>query len=372
MKIEVSLFRFDHKSDYLPYYTKHPLKIKDEKTLLDVLKTINEDQAFGFVDCEHYTVAVNGVYTLLNITIEQIKENFGKEITIEPMSIRRAHTDLLINEEDFNERFETFCNLAQLNTFDSYNQSETLHKYNSYKLFYYASNTLNYETNYIGDAVLLLAYDLIQQFPNKEKAILKALSSCEIGIEYHTNLSSRIFDFNPEIETRIQSLKEKLHLSNNEQNFRVNHTYIMDFGEFKGSQEIKHSFKDFNIAYYEGINACNQTKTLLDALDARVLDIESMKHDLALDTFHKNPDLTFKLASTVMLDAFDQNANFIVVDNEELFYLFDYNRKELSRVSGRDVNIPVIHKNELEKLAMGIHGSVRESLNKHIVNPELI
>ena len=40
MKLEISLFKFDKNSDYLPYYTKHYLKIKDEKNILDILNTI--------------------------------------------------------------------------------------------------------------------------------------------------------------------------------------------------------------------------------------------------------------------------------------------------------------------------------------------
>ena len=39
----------------------------------------------------------------------------------------------------------------------------------------------------------------------------------------------------------------------------------------------------------------------------------------------------------------------MVVDNDDVFYLFDYNRKELERVSGREVILPIIHVNELQK-----------------------
>lgn len=372
MKLELSLFRFDHKSDYLPYYTKHFLKINDEKNLLDIFKTINEDHPFGFHDCEYYTVAINGVYTHLNITIDEIKSTFGNEITVEPMSIRRAHTDLLIDETDFNERFELLSEFASLNLLASYKDKEIVDAYNSYKIFHYASNTLNYEKNYIGDAVLLLAYDLIQKFPKEEKKILSVIKEHEVGIEYHTSLSNRIYNIDDSIEHKIQILKNALINTKEVQNFRINNTYVMNFGEFEIPTEIKHDFKEFNLAYYGGLNPCEETQNLLDALRAKKLNLKSMKSDLALDTFHVNPDLTYKLASTVMLDAFDQNADLLIVDSEEVFYLFDYNRKELSRVCGRDINIPVIHKNELSKLAMGLHISVKETLEKHIVNPELI
>lgn len=372
MRFELSIFKFDHQSDYLPYYTKHPIKISSEKTLLDIFNTINEDEPFYYEKEESFIVVVNGVYTYCNITIEELKTHFGKDLCIEPMSIRRAYSDLLINEDDFNARFEILSSFASINMLESYTDPEILKTYNSYKIYFYASNTLNYEKEYIGDAILLLAYDLITKFPKEEKAILKALASCEIGVEYHTRLNNRIYNFDTEIENKITAIRQSLEVISSEQNFKVNHTRILDFGDFENSTDIKHDFKEFNIAYYEGINSCEQTSSLLGNLSATLVRLDNQHNDLALDSFHINPDLTYKLASTVMLEAFDQNADFIVVNNDDLFYLLDYNRKELKRVAGRDILLPVIHKNELEKLALGIHGSVKETLSKHIINPEII
>ena len=44
MKLEISLFKFDKNSDYLPYYTKHFLKIENELNMLDILNTINKNE----------------------------------------------------------------------------------------------------------------------------------------------------------------------------------------------------------------------------------------------------------------------------------------------------------------------------------------
>ena len=48
MKLEISLFKFDKNSDYLPYYTKHFLKIENEINILDILNTINKNAKLGF------------------------------------------------------------------------------------------------------------------------------------------------------------------------------------------------------------------------------------------------------------------------------------------------------------------------------------
>ncbi len=372
MKFEISLFKFDHASDYLPYYTKHYVKIKEEQTLLDVFKTINSDEPFNFVDCDKSIVAINGTYTHLDISVDEIKKSFGKDIIIDPASIRRAKNDFMLNEDDFNEKFDILSQFASLDILDSYIDEEIKAKYESYKIYFYASNTLNYEKDYIGDAILLLASDLIEKYPQQEQKILATIKAQECGLEFHTSLEKRIVNFDQNIENKIKLLKEKLNLCSAEQNFRVNNTLLLNFGETDTNNEVKHDFKDFNLAYYEGLNPCETTKSVLNSLNANVLNLPTSNFDLATDTFHINPDLTYKLVSTVMLDAFDQNADLLIVDSEELFYLFDYNRKELSRVAGREVKIPILHKNELIKLVNGSHISVQDTLNKHNVNPELI
>lgn len=365
MKLEISLFRFDHKSDYLPYYTKNFIKVKNQKTLLDVLNTINLEHPFGYRNAENFNVVINGVYTNVMISIDELIKDFGKELTIEPISIRRAHTDLLINKDDFNQRLEL------LSDFISQEDRET---YESYKIYFYASNTINYEYDYIGDALLLLASDLIEKDKSKEQEILFVLSSYEKGAQYHTSLENRVYKFDSSIEEKISSLKAQLNLSKNvkEQNFILDKKTALSFGSFENDKEIKHDFNDFNIAYYKGISADEETSSLLSKLNAKIIDTQNMSSDLALDTFHINSDFSMKLASTVMLDAFDNAADLLVVDDEKVFNLFDANRKSLESASGRSVIIPVIHKNELAKLAFGMHEEVKESLSKHTIDPELI
>ena len=374
MKLEVSLFKFDHKSDYLPYYTKHFMKLQDEKTLLDVLNTIAKDESVSYEAKEEFLVCVNGLYTNLGLTIEQIKADFGNEITIEPISIRRAKNDLLINEDDFNEKFDLLSKFAGLNIISSYIDPEIKKAYQSYKLYFYASNTMNVEYNYIGDAILLLASDLIEKYPKDEQEILDIIANTDYSISYHTSLEGRVYNFDSAIEQKIQSLKEKLNIAKelSSQNFKINRNKTIDFGSFDQAQNISHDFHDFNIAYYGGLNPSKQTQTLLNNLKATQIALQSSKDDLAMDTFHLNADLSLKIASNIMLEAFDKSADLLVVDSDETFYLMDFNRKELERVAGREVKIPIIHKNELSKLASGTHAPAKETLTQHAVDPELI
>lgn len=365
MKLEVSLFRFDYKSDYLPYYTKSYIKVKNEKTLLDILNNINNENPFGYEKSENFCIAVNGIYTNVAISIKELVEKFGNDLTIEPLSIRRSHTDLLINDADFQERLKVLSQFIE---------DEDIKKYQEYKIYFYASNTINFEYDYIGDALLLLASDLIEKDKTNEKEILEALNDYDCGAEFHTSLENRILNIDSTIEEKINSIKTKLNLSKNinEQNFYLEKKNNLDFGIFNEPEEIKHDFTDFNIAYYKGLEEDTQTLNLLSKLNAKIINTQAMSSDLALDTFHINSDFTMKLASTVMLDAFDNSADLLLVDDDNIFNLFDSNRSQLKAICGREVIIPVIHKNELAKLVFGQHEEVKQTLQKHIIDPELV
>ena len=364
MKLEISLFKFDKNSDYLPYYTKHYLKIKDEKNILDILNTINKTAKLGFEKNSDFDLVINGVFVKASITLEEVVANFGEEITIEPISIRRACNDLLIDDNDFREKITILKDLAQ---------EEDKLEYLKLKPYFYASNTLNYKNDYIGDAILILAYDLIKKNPAIANYILLALDDYEIGAQYHTSLEKRIYNFDMTIEEKIQTIQNNLNLFEplEKQNFRLNKTLIIDFGTFEENYEIKHNFKDFNIAYYPSKESI-QTLALLNKLDANILKLDSMKLDLAKNTFNKNPQITYLVTSTILLDAFDNNADFLLVDTFEDFYIFDYNRKQLEKLSGREIILPIIHKNELQKFATGKHSEAKKTLNKHQINPEII
>ncbi len=365
MKLEISLFRFDYKSDYLPYYTKNYIKVIKEKNLLDILNSINKEYPFGYKNDFEFCLAVNGIYTNVSVSIEKLVENFGKDLIIEPLSIRRSHTDLLINDADFQERLKILSKFID---------NEDIKKYQSYKIYFYASNSINFEYDYIGDSLLLLAYDLIEKNKDNEKYILKALKEYKYGAQFYTSLEKRVLDFDPLIKEKIESIRTKLKIKKDieKQEFSSDKKQYLDFGIFNEPLKIEHDFTDFNFAYYKGLENDTQTDELLSKLNAKIVNTQAMYSDLALNTFHINSDFTMKLASTVMLDAIDNGADLLIVDDEKVFNLFDSNTEALKNISGREVNIPIIHKNELSKLVSGQHEEVKKTLHKHTINPEIV
>ncbi len=365
MKLEISLFKFDSKSDYLPYYKKHFIKIKNEKNLLDILNTINEEEKFFYKKDKNFCVCLNGLYTTLDLSLDEIKKDFSKELTIEPISKKRVYSDLLINEEDFKKNLEPFKEFLN---------EDFISLYESFKIYFYASNTFDFFKNYIGDAILLLVSHLIEENPKEEHTLLKILEDLDYTAMYHTSLENKVYNISSAIEKRINQIKEKLHITKKItlKILKVKSSKTIDFDIFEDKSNISHTFENFNIAYYKTSNTNKQTQDLLDLLKAKSIQLDSKEDDLALNTFHLNPELSYCLASRIMLEAYDKSADLLVVDDEETFYLMDYHRSELKKACGRDILIPVIHKNELQKLATGQHVKVKKTLVKHIVDPELI
>lgn len=364
MKIEVSLFKFDYKSDYLPYYKKYFLKLENEEILLDILNSINNIEEFSYEKKQSFEVVVNGLYTDCSVSIKQLVEKVGNELIIEPISIRRVMNDLVINEDDFRNKLlilEEFLN------------EDDIKRYEEYKRYFYASNSLKLKKEYIGDAIILLASDIIEENESLKDDILDKLKEEEYSLEFHTSLENKLFNIDKNIENRILKLKEELKLVKeiDKQNFKVNKNSSIKFPLLKEEEQIKHTFKEFNIAYYSQ-KECEKTISLLNKLDAKIITLKNKNNDLAKTTFHINQDFTFQLAAEVILEAFDNEADFLLVDNEADFYLFDFNRKELEKASGREVSLPVIYTNELSNLAYGYFDEVKQSLIKHSINPEII
>ncbi|MGM0519645.1 MAG: hypothetical protein ACQERD_08370 [Campylobacterota bacterium] len=367
MKLEISLFRFDKNSDYLPYYTKHFLDINKDTTFLELLNSLDKKESFGYEKNENFNIVANDIYVKTSDKLSDILTNKQTDLKIEPISIVRASNDLLINENDFYEKLELLKDFLT---------DELKQEYEELKPYYYASDSLEYNRDYIGDAVLILASKIMDSSDeNTKNEILLALSSYEEGALYYSSSKKKFLNFNNEYENRIKDLQKALNCYEEEskQNFRVKNTLIIDFANFEKEYEIKHDFKDFNYAYYNSSNTINKEYLLfLDKLEGKLLNLDTKNMDLAKNSFHVNPKLTYFLASKIVLDAFDSAADFLIVDNEQDFYIFDYNRKLLEKQCGRDIVLPILHINEVQKLAIGNHKEVKQTLDKHVVNPEII
>ena len=114
-KVNFKVFRFNADEDYLPYYENYDMEVTSEEVVLDILNRIKWDHDGSFSyrrSCRHgicgaCAIKVNGRSTLAcKESMDDMIELFGNELTIEPLSIKRAVKDMIIDKGDFWEKHD--------------------------------------------------------------------------------------------------------------------------------------------------------------------------------------------------------------------------------------------------------------------------
>jgi len=109
-KVNFKVFRFNADEDYLPYYEDYNMGVTSEEVVLDVLNRIKWDHDGSFSyrrSCRHgicgaCAIKVNGRSTLAcKESMKDMIELFGSDLTLEPLSIKRAVKDMIIDKGDF-------------------------------------------------------------------------------------------------------------------------------------------------------------------------------------------------------------------------------------------------------------------------------
>ncbi len=198
-KLRLSVFRFDAKIDYLPFYKKHIIKIDEEKTLDDLLAIIKEeDRFFDYPIGKNAAVKIADRNLFTDVKIGDIVKNFGDEFTLMPMSEKRALKDLIVNSDDFYKKFDML---------DPYVDSSDKKRFDELIIYHYASDTYKFYDEFDGDALLLFAYDMIDKYPSQKHKILDVIDREDSGIWLHTNICGKVFPADYEVEKKIDELK---------------------------------------------------------------------------------------------------------------------------------------------------------------------
>jgi len=318
-EIYVELFRFNEQTDYLPYYQKHTLEYSEGETINDLLKKMNEIDAFGFD--ENCNLKVNELYINAAEQVTTVVKRCGNDIQINPISEFRVKKDLQIDRSDFIDK------LALLEEYISAEENIAYRK--STELAYYASNTLNYNRDYIGDHILIIAADLIEKSFELKNTILDKLINVDNGIWYHTSIANRMLSTEQEekiqkviylalqyikpsskLAKKLAGLGKKKPLKNFEETSRVL------------APKVVQSFDQFNIAAYHGTESSQLTE-LIKASKASHVEIPSQNEDLASHSVLIDENFSFRIASDIIMQAKDNNADFILVKNEATKEFFD-------------------------------------------------
>jgi len=115
-KVNFKVFRFNSDEDYLPYYDTYTMEVTSEEVVLDILNRIKWDLDGSFSyrrSCRHgicgaCAIKVNGRSTLAcKERMNDMIDLFGTDLIFEPLSIKRAVKDMIIDKADFWEKHDT-------------------------------------------------------------------------------------------------------------------------------------------------------------------------------------------------------------------------------------------------------------------------
>ena len=350
-EVHVELFRFDSNSDYLPYYKKYTIEYNPKDTVLSLLSKIKGIEKFAYDNRVDFNLKINNLYLRADELICDVVERTSNDLKIEPVSTFRAVNDLLIDKRDYLEKILMFKEYLTPMELDEYAKS--------YELDYFASNTYDKNRNYIGDHAILIAADIIEHTPKFKKDVLDLISNEDNGIWYHTSLKNRVLNYDINKEHKIQSVLAMLP--------KVAYSGISANSNNKiGSVNISQYFDGFNIAEFEGVNE-NSCASLIKESNANYVKLSFAKEDLAPYSTLVSKDFSHKIAGEILLEAKDNDADFLVVRSKSDLMLFDGEQKKIEKAVNREIDLPVISQEQFKRLLEGEKNGSALGFDKHRV-----
>ncbi len=155
---------------------------------------------------------------------------------------------------------------------------------------------------------------------------------------------------------------------------------IKEFGIAKLKKSVKNSFNNFLGALYLGSYQCQLSRysntdsysDLLEAIGLKLVSYNLSSQVCGYDINDTNEELSHKMAGALMLDMFDNAADFVVVNDARSFVMFDQQQKELEISVGREIGLGVFGLAEVLLLALGIEDKKRIGLDNHAVKINLV
>lgn len=202
MKLEIRLFRFDARHDYLPFYQPFRFDAADGATLGDLLaQHRRNDPLFLFDAAQAPVICVNGVAADLRTPLFSLAQKLGRDLTLEPLATDRAVLNLQIDTADFDERFALFAELTD--------ESDRAY-YRSFQSAYYRSAMRKLAAGYLGEGVFMLAARLLEKKPDQAERILKLIAGADNGVFLYPGMGSLLFEGAETVNQTVLSLQQRI------------------------------------------------------------------------------------------------------------------------------------------------------------------
>ncbi|HIP02693.1 MAG TPA: succinate dehydrogenase iron-sulfur subunit [Campylobacterales bacterium] len=201
-KVNFKVFRFNADEDYLPYYENYDMEVTSEEVVLDILNRIKWDHDGSFSyrrSCRHgicgaCAIKVNGRSTLAcKESMNDMIALFGKELVIEPLSIKRAVKDMVIDKADFWEKHDAVTpylvtEIDENPTTENLVSPEDAHKLDEADLCiqcgacHYACPVVEINEDFFGPAAFAAAYRFEADVRDGSKSRLKDVNEEKQGV----------------------------------------------------------------------------------------------------------------------------------------------------------------------------------------------
>ncbi|MCR4941483.1 MAG: hypothetical protein K5978_01645 [Campylobacter sp.] len=326
MKVEI--FRFNAKNDVLGFYKPYFFENCEFATLGDLLSEVKKQDPY--FDYEGIKFArINGKVSSLDQSIAGLDD-----FKISPLNEHGAYKDLLYKNDDFMAVFELFKKFSKGSDRAVYKELEE---------YFYISDLRNYMSDYLGESSFIYGVYLCKKYPEKKEEISQIFLNDKNGFPYYderflnTNLAKdKLYEAVKYIKDNLSFARQQIAIKKEPQN------------EYKFSK-----FDDFKVAYYG-------KKAKISGLN--FIEFDSEKPN-GYEYLPLDKNLSYKLAGEILFDAYDNDADFILVNDENDFYMFDTLAKQAQKASGRELeNFYVLRLDELSQIE---NSTLPKSLKKH-------
>jgi len=348
IELTIKAFFFNAKTDYLPYYKNFSFTIEEKNSLIikDILVMIKKQNPFFSYSDIDLLFKVNNQVVRGGEKLSRIIEKLGTNLTIDPVSTYRSVNGLIIDNHDFIHKYRRLFSCA-------YAKKECLSYYMDLYPQHYASETFEYNKNYIGDAILILAKKMIEYNSKCKDEVLNAINDEYNGInqcEYQNNVFDGK-DYYSDIEWLREELKKYKKVKNSSRSICSKlRSYCLN----KKRKTIKiDTLNGKNIAFYTGYNNTN-TKDLMKTYTTiikigKYIPFSMSKRTAGQTLIDINPSMAYKKAGKLLLEAFDSGAEVLVFARDEDYDLFSSIIANVEIEVGRPISLALISMSEFKE-----------------------
>jgi succinate dehydrogenase/fumarate reductase-like Fe-S protein len=350
IELNVKAFFFNAKTDYLPYYKSFSFNIDEDNNLLikDILPMIKEQNfMFSYPD-KDLLFRVNNLIVTGEEKLARVIEKLGTDLTIDPPSKYRSVNGLIIDNHDFIHKYRRIFSCT-------YAKKESLAYYIELYPQHYASETFEYNKEYVGDAILILAKKMIEDNSQCKDEVLEAINDEFNGInqcEYENNVFDGK-DYSEDIEWLREELKKYQMLKDGS---RSNCHKLRSYCRKRARKNMKvDSLSGKNIAFYVGYNNPNrdclaQTYSTIEKI-GNYIPVTMSEKSAGQTLIDRSQSLAYKKAGKLMLEALDEGAEVLLFDRDEDYKLFGSIMADVEREVGRPISLSLLSMGEFKELS---------------------